>query len=200
MALTFYKSENDNGGAKGDQIADGAVDAILPPISAGDRLDGITILRKLWIESDEDIDLLYGIGNDGLFQAYGFVSANDGDTTADLTGNERLIAGLKIVSNTASALTVEDDDESEVVQADDYLTVGNEITRVDSVTDNGDGTWTINLKSDLTGGDYSGQWAVIQFRRSVTAGNAIPLWVKVVIPPLSNAQDDYNIIPVTCSW
>lgn len=200
MALTFFKSVDDTGGAKGDQIYDSDVDAVFPPITAADRLDGATYLRKVWIQSDEDCDLLYGVGGDGLFQAYAFVSANDNDHVSDLTGNERRIAGLKITSNTDTVLTVEDDPKTEIVQAGDYITVGNELGKVQSVADNGDGSWNVTLENSLTGGDYSGQWAAVQFRRSVTAGNAIPLWVEIVIPELANSQEAYNTVPLVCSW
>ena len=200
MQITFYKSASDDGGAKGDQITSGELNAVFPSLTAANRIDGVTIDRKIWIEPDEDVDLLYGVGNDGLFQTYAFLSASDNDTIGDLTGNERLICALKIVSNTADVLTVEDDLESGVVAVDDYMTVGNEITQVDAITDNNDGTWDITTKNSLTGGDYSGQWAIVQFRKTLTAGTATPLWVRVKVLPLSNAGDDENVFPVSCRW
>jgi len=202
--FTFYRSVDDDGGAKGDQIADGSIDALLPPITGAMRLDGATILRKVWIECDEDVDMLYGVANDGLFQAYAFLSANDDDHIADLTGNERNIAALKVTANTDTTITVEADSDTGVVAADDYITIGTEISQVDSVADNGDGTWTVTLKGSITAEKAVGSLIVIQpvpvqlsrVKSGVASTESTTSWAVIASPQASiNSPPSTRILP-----
>ena len=57
MAVKYYKSATDAGGAMGAQLSDGGIDDLLPPITSQNRLQGTDFFRKIWYESDADIGI-----------------------------------------------------------------------------------------------------------------------------------------------
>ena len=194
--LTYYKSAGDDGGAIGDQITDAELNALLPEISSQDRLTGITILRKMWIESDASITCYYSLANEGMFDAYAFKSANENDTIADLTGNEDRYGAMVISSNTTSSVTVEEDPNYLLARAGDELYIAANVVEIDSVTDNGDGTLTIDFSPDIPSADLSGQYCASMMKTVVAASDPWPMWVEVEVAPLSVETGDYNSIDV----
>ena len=189
--LTYYKSVSDTGGAKGDIISNGELNALFPTVTLSDKLNGATYTRKMWIKNNSDATLFYGLSSQGEFTARCFVSDNDDDTVSDLTGNERKLSPTSVVSNTQNSITITDE-----LQIDDHFLLGRELGKVTAITDNGDDTWTITPSITLSGGDYTGQWLAPVFMREVSADTPIPLWIEVEVAAGSTVDTDnyFNVV------
>ena len=197
MALTFYKSASDEGGAIGAQLADGGIDDLLPPISSQERLQGVTFYRKIWIESDTDVNILSSLGNMGQYTAVWFETAGENDTIADIIGTERKYAALEILSNTEDAAIVKIDalySVSDLINIDDYAFIGADIVQIDSVKDNADGTADIGFSPSIPSADHTGTFMSTLIDKAFVTATPVPFWVKVDVPALAPMESNYNTL------
>ena len=193
--ITFFKSATPDGGAKGDQLTDGGVDDLLPEITSQNRLNGVEFFRKIWYESDADVTCMASLANEGNYNACFFKSANDADTVADLTGNEDMYGALKIVSNTVNTVKVTNDaDGWTLARVNDHGYIGNDVVKVDTITDNGDGTSTFNFSPDVADVDHTGEYFDTLISVNMTATTAVPFWCKVKVPALAPLNSTYNTL------
>ncbi len=91
MAITYYKSATDAGGAKGDQILSGVVAALLPPVTQANQSAGATISRKFYIANDTASDVrisALSMADYSVFATILFESSGDAQVVGDLTGSE----------------------------------------------------------------------------------------------------------------
>ena len=192
--LTYFKSVGDDGGTIGDQLTDGGIDDLLPPITSQDRLNGVNFYRKLWVRSDEDISVMNSLANRGEYNACWFVSAGENDTVADLTGNEVKYGALMVVSNTVNSAVVTNNTTWEIVRDNDYAHIGNDVVQIDTVTDNGDGTLTLNFSPDIADSDWSGTYMSTCIDTSMSAGDDNPFWIQVDVPALSPMNNSFSTL------
>jgi len=185
MAMKYYKSATPDGGAIGDELTDGGVDDLLPGITSQDRLNGLTILRKIWYESDIDANVLCSLANQGQYNSCFFESANADDTVSDLTGNEDKYGALEIISNTVNTVKVKNDPNETLIRVNDKAHIGTDVVSINSITDNGDGTSDIEFSPDIADADHGGSFLVSCIEKSFSAGDQKPFWIKVVVPELA---------------
>jgi len=91
MALIYHKAIADTGGAIGDWINSGVVNALLPEILLTDQENGATISRKFYIANDGayDVNISHlSMHSFSVFDAILFESTGDAQVVGDLTGSE----------------------------------------------------------------------------------------------------------------
>lgn len=91
MALTFHKSAADAGGAIGDEISSGVVDALLPEVTLANQSAGATISRKFYVANDAATDVAvssFSLDSYSSFVTILFESSGDAQVVTDLTGSE----------------------------------------------------------------------------------------------------------------
>ena len=192
--LTYFKSASDDGGAIGDQLTDGGIDDLLPPITSQDRLNGVNFFRKIWVRSDEDISAMTSLANKGEYNACWFESAGENDTIADLTGNEVRFGALGIVSNTVNTAKITNNTKWVLARVDDYAHIGDDIVQIDAITDNGDGTSDIEFSPDIADNDHAGTFLSTCIDKSMTSGGDNPFWTEVDVPALSPMNNSFSTL------
>lgn len=90
MAITFYKSLTDYGGAISTELTSGAVGELLPEITKEDQVDGVLIHRKFYLANDAAavVPLTLVLELPSAFTAIVFKSTGDAQVVGDLTGSE----------------------------------------------------------------------------------------------------------------
>lgn len=214
MALTFYNSQTVDGGIEGSIIISGVKGALLPLVTAQDRLNGITIHRKFFIKPDVDTALKIGLDTDGVFNAVIFAETNYGENVSALTGNETKYGASKIVQLEDSAtltetvngaggladikkIRVEYDDHGEVLfRAGDFIRIGTAVATISSVTDT-TANWEITLTSAI---NYVGLIGTEAFSvidvSTITANTVKGFWIKIVVDAGNLTPVDFNTIGI----
>ena len=185
MAMKYYKSATDDGGAIGDQLADGGVDDLFPGITSQNRLNGIVIHRKIWYESDIDANVMCSLANEGQFDSCFFESAGENDTISDLTGSETKYGALEIISNTVNTVKIKNDPAETLARVNDKAHIGTDMVNIDAITDNGDGTSDIDFSPDIADADHAGSYLISCIDKSFTAADQKPFWIRVTVPALA---------------
>lgn len=184
MNFTWYKSNDD--GTVGARLTDGGLNELFSEVTKTQQLNGATVLDKAWSEPDSDGEfwLLGGLANNNPMALYWFQSANDNDTESDLTGNEDRYGRALVVSNTDTSFTVEKDPNHTIWRTDMYVEFsGQALKRISGVTDNGDGTLTIDISTDFSGNDMSGVMVYgLVYINNGTANQKYPIWYETVVP------------------
>jgi len=190
--ITYYKSATEAGGAIGDQLTDGGTDDLLPPILSQNRLSGLEYFRKIWYKSDADMNVMCSVANEGQYDSCFFESADPSDTVSDLTGSETRYGALSIVSNTENTVTVTNDTRWTLMRVGDKAHIGDQMVEIDTITDNGDGTSTVDFHNDIPTADHSGTYFVTCIDKAFNAGDEIPFWIQVVVPELAPANSSLD--------
>lgn len=187
MAIKYYKSEYDIGGAVGDEIQSGVLNNLFPDLEADERLNGTTRLRKIWYESDTDLAECYPtIANDSQFYYRVFKSANDDDTVDDLTGNERRYGSLTITDISDSTVTLQlmtsENYGIELFEdGDDVLIGDSKYTVQGDPTDNGDGTISIDVDRNPDTSNDGTLCRSLMPTNGADADTKYPIWIEQVV-------------------
>lgn len=214
MALTFYKSQTDSGGIEGVVITSGVKGALLPLVTAQDRLNGVTIHRKFFIKPDVDTALKIGIDTDGQFNATIFEETLYGEDVTALTGTETKYGASEIIRLEDSAtlfetvngaggladikkIRVKYDDHSDVLfRVGDFIRIGTAVASISAVTDTTT-DWEITLSSPIT---YAGVIGTEAFSvidvATMTANTVKGFWIKIVVDAGDLTAVDYNTIGI----
>ena len=195
MAMTFYKSATDDGGAIGDQLTDGGVDDLLPGITSQNRLNGVVIHRKIWYKSDAANNVMCSLANEGQFDSCFFESAGLNDTIGDLTGSETKYGALEIISNTVNTVKIKNDPAETLARVNDKAHIGTDMVTIDSITDNGDGTSDIAFSPDIADADHAGTYMVTVIDKAFAAGDEFPFWIRITVPaqaPMNATLDTHE--------
>jgi len=194
MILRYYKSATDDGGAIGDEIASGSLNALFDKLASIDLVTGVEKLRKLWIESDTAGDLYNFLGDEGLYAAALFESANpDTDTVGDLTGSERKYSPALITGATITTITVNYDPAMESYAVDDLINIDGLYNIIDGFVDNLDDTATITIRTELANpSSFVSKKATVIFNDAYLVETPKAFWIKLKVPPGSAySGDDY---------
>jgi hypothetical protein len=191
--VKFYKSASDDGGAIGNEITSGVVNEAIPGILTQDRLVGTEILRKQWVECDEDVTFVLGLRDRAFYGAQLFTSAGLNDTISDLTGTEDKFAAAKVLSHNGDTLTLDlCPYGDEVFRAGDRIIAGGTVVSISTVTYNVDDVTVVldqSIDNDLTGDMITSAVSI-----QLTANNAKPFWVREDLPENAPYYADYNSI------
>jgi hypothetical protein len=191
--ITRYKSVGDDGGAIGDEITSGTPDELLPAVTVLDRLNGATILRKIWLRSDADIDIFHGFNAPGYYEIRMFVSAGVNDTVGDLTGNEDRYGTTTVTGGDDMDVEVTTPTASPVTfRVNDYVNIAGEVTQITAISDNGDGTSTFSVSPPLANTPSVGTIVSGLIEQSMVAGTDYPFWVEEVVPAGAARPGAYN--------
>jgi hypothetical protein len=192
--ITRFKSVADDGGTIGDEITSGTPDELLPPVTVLDRLNGATILRKMWLRSDSDIDVFHGFNSPGYYTVRMFVSAGANDTVADLTGNEdRYGVTTTTGTSTVTDVMVETPPTTPVTfRVNDYLNIAGEITQLTAIADNGDGTTTFTVSPSLASIPAVGTVVSALISQTMVTGADYPFWIEEIVPSGAARPGAYN--------
>ncbi len=194
--ITYYKAvDSGSDGSKGSQITSGQVDALLPYLSSQDRINGVTQLEKLYVQSDVDLSIFIGITSRGLFRGSILDSTGSDEVRSDVPSDRPRYGAAEITANSASNVTVKTPPDT-IFRANDYVLVGDIVVQADSVTDNGDGTTTIAYKYDIPYSDQVGTNCASMLKTDLTGGNAKPYWIENVVPAGAPATSTSNTIPL----
>ena len=159
MANFIFRKANSDG-TVGDRIMSGQLNALFTDVNYQMRHNGDRALAKFWIESDEDVEIPISVTNGTAYHHYVFLSADDGDAVADLTGDEYRYGALNVVdTDDSNKIKVIKDQHYTLARVGDVLYWSGDPYQIDDIVDNSDGTITISLGSDINGtmpepGDY----------------------------------------------
>lgn len=197
MTLTYYRSATNEGGAIGDAITDGAINELFLPINVNQMHTGDTILDKMWVRPDVDGSMYVGVGQGSKFPAYVFLSANAGDTEADLAGTEARYGGAVVTGNPdGSTVEVDEDVNVEIWRSGDMVLFPSGVAKEIDTVSTASGTTTITFTTQIGTGNV-GTWISSVFLMNMTASTDYPFWIDQRIPPgLDPEGDTYNMVSV----
>jgi len=155
--IKYYEPDYSSSGCPGqDELTENGINQLLgDEVTRASQINGTVRNRKFWAESDEDktvyqfIDCAKSIMNYSIFK-----SASDDDCEGDLTGNEKKYSSYVVLSNTIDTATFQGRDGI-VFEATDKIYYANGFYNIDTLTDNGDDTFTINFTSNVGDDDWS---------------------------------------------
>lgn len=190
MAYTFYNSKPD--GTPDSEITSGQIGALFGTLTSQQRLNGADEFSKLWVQSDTDITAIFGLNAPGYYGSYIFLSANDSDTEADLTGNETKYGAVKVVSATASSVTFENDPNYTLFRSGDKMIVAGKAYTVDTVTDNSDGTSSVSATDSYVSVPSTDDYITSTFELSLVTATSKPVWREEKTPSGAQWYSDYS--------
>ena len=176
MAYTYYDSKTD--GTIDTEIQSGVTGNLFSSVTVAERISGDDEFKKMWISSDSDLTAYIGINS---YTAYGqniFLSANEADAVGDLTGSETRYGALKVVSATASAIKVTEDEFYTLARVGDIFVVESAPYEIATITDNGDGTIDIVATIDYVALPPADAFVTTMFTLSLTTAVAKPFWCE----------------------
>ena len=178
MARKLYGSNPD--GTIGEEIQSGEVGNFFPVLSTTERQNGDDKKVKVWLESTIDETVYLTIHRDSNYEDCVFESANDGDTEDDLTGDEARYGTMRIaaLSTTADEVIIANDRPWTMVRVGDKIIIGGDIYTVDNITDNGDGTLTVSVDTDIATAVQIDDLVRTIIVKDLTANTPTPFWVE----------------------
>lgn len=200
MAFTWYKSATDDGGEKSSEITSGTVNEVFNSLTSQERLNGSFKARKIYIESDAELEAYIGLADTGDYNAYLIESSGSSEVVGDLTGDETTYGAGEVTSATETAITVKNDAYSQIFSPAQDIIVSGDIVRIDTVTDNGDGTSTLALRSAITYVPSPQEYVTSVLQLSLPAATAVPFWVIIRVPPGSPRVSAYNTVPLVVAY
>jgi hypothetical protein len=196
MAYTWYKAAADEGGAKGSEISSGTVNALFPTLTTQERINGDDKKRKVYLESDTALTVYVGPATTGDYNACLFASAGDSEVVGDLTGSEDRYGAARVVSATTTSIVVEDNADWQFFRAGEYIISGGDIAQIDTVTDEGDGTHTVALVSELGAAPAADDYITSALQLTLAAETAVPFWRENKVAAGSSKVNEYNTVQI----
>lgn len=215
MAIEYYKATADTGGVIGTQILSGVRNALLPKLTAGQRLSGINIKRKFYTKNTGagSIDLILAMDNHGEFEAVMFESTGDAQVVGDLTGSEDRYGACPIVQledtisttetvNGAGGLVnikkivVTEHPDYVVYRVGDKIGIGGalgEVAEISVVTDLGS-TTEITFLTEITYFGAIGKMAHSYIENTIATTAHASYWLEVIVPANSTTSVTANPI------
>jgi len=190
---TFYNALDD--GSIGTQIQDNQENALLPEVTSQMRIDGTTILKKLYIKMDEDISTFISLENKGMFDARIMTSTGTSETASDVPSDRKRYTARPIISNTTSTVTISADD-AQFFAVNDYISLGGYIVQITAIDDDDNGNKKITFGDNIPSINLTGTYVSNCIKQDFTAGNAVPFWIENVIEPGAVAIDSRDTIPL----
>lgn len=214
MALALYKAVADIGGAKGDQIASGIRGALLPDLTASERLSGIEIFRKFYIENTgTTISLQTALDQVGEFDGCIFLSTGDAQVVGNITGSEPRYGASEITAledsgtltetvNGAGGLAdikkikVKDNQNFTLFRVADKVGIGGpngQIGIIETIVDLG-AELEITLQTPLTYTLAIGMNAHSYIETSILTDAHESFWVEVKVEPNASTSSTFNAL------
>ena len=164
-------------------------------ITRAEQINGLTRFRKWWIISDTDVTVYQYLYTDYPMLEYSiFACATDDDCPADIVGDEKRYSSYSVKSNTTSTVTIKNNSEI-LIEAGDKVAYANGFWDVDTITDNGDNTFTIDFSQDVTDEDMYGKQVANCFATDLVANEWKPFWLKMEwISGTTQNEADYDTI------
>jgi len=195
--VRYYNSATTLGGAKGVEIASGAINEVFPEITIADRLAGADLYRMFYFDAEPDSTLFLGLYNNGNYKTTLYSGVVD-EVLADLLARTPdVFKNSPISSNTINTLTLEfaDTEEFNSWDAGGVANVDSGIfTITPGATDNLDGTLTVSVTPDMSGNDLTGEDCIKVRQETMTSGVAIAFWLRVQVPASTPYTAPYNTI------
>ena len=196
MAISFYKSVDEDGGAIGDILTNGGVDELLPIISSQDRINGTTYIRKYWIKADVDSTVFNGLANDyALFRDSVVFKAGDDDHISDIVGDEPKYGTMYIQDADYDNNKIQVDN-TDLVRVDDYVWYNSQKVPAKVLSVDETDKW-VELDVDLVDGDL-GAVAYSCSKHTLSADDATAFWIQTTVPEMSNVSDNYDTHYLFC--
>lgn len=215
MGILIYKAAADTGGAKGTEINSGIRGALLPKITSSDRLDGVTIYRKFYMENTaaESIALKVALDNIGEFNACFYESTGDAQVVGDLTGAETRygasiitkVEDTTLASETVNGagglidikkITVTENVDYTIFRVGDKIGMGGalgDIGEIQSITDLGT-ELEITLVNEVTYDAVIGKYAHSYIEKTIPASSHESFWLEVYVEPNSITSKTMNAL------
>ncbi len=194
--FTYYKAvDSATDGSKGSQVSSSEIGAILPYLSSQDRIDGVTRLEKMYVQSDTTMNVYIGLTSLGLFTCGIMDSTGTSEVSGDVPSDRPRFGASKILSNDADGCVIEHNTVEDLFRANDYILVGDVVVQIDTITANTTDR-TITYKFSIPYVDLVGTNASSVFSKSLTAGTASPLWFEDIVEAGSPATQTYNTLPL----
>lgn len=197
MTLKYYRSATDDGGAIGDEITSGQMNALFPTLTVTEEVSGTDKFRKIWVEADEDgVDMYVGIADPGLFEAYLFDVVNDDDESiGDFDPSVQDYFGGVVVKSAAVDEFTFDNVSKALFRDGGMILHANKLYSIDTVTDNGTDT-TVVVNGDLDPVPEAGDWITSMMNKTLSANTPSPFWRNNVTPANYDPQTDRNPVQI----